>query len=171
MCDLREDQVQFPDSEDECIAGHGEGEGPPEVSDEKLNELDARAAIEEIEKLNNMQVIQPVVLTPDEIASKNVVDTTLVYDWRFRGGQWIRRCRVVAREFKTGATDENNFSPTSSFASVRMLLVFALIFGLAVTALDIKDAFLTVPQVEVLYVEIPQWVKERTGKADTHIGF
>ena len=142
-----EDQVQFPDSEDEYIAGHGEGEGPPEVSDEKLKELDARAAIEEIEKLNNMQVIQPVVLTPDEVASKNVVDTTLVYDWRFRGGQWIRRCRVVAREFKTGATDESNFSPTSSFASVRMLLVFALIFGLAVTALDIKDAFLTVPQV------------------------
>ena len=163
-----EDQVQFPDSEDEYIARHGEGEGPPEVSDEKLKELDARAAIEEIEKLNNMQVIQPVVLTPDEVASKNVVDTTLVYDWRFRGGQWIRRCRVVAREFKTGATDESNFSPTSSFASVRMLLVFALIFGLAVTALDIKDAFLTVPQVEVLYVEIPQWVKERTGKADTH---
>eukprot|EP00435_Cladocopium_sp_Y103_P016569 s1241_g4.t1 len=115
-----------------------------------------------------MQVIQPVVLSPEQAASENVVDTTLVYDWRFRGGQWIRRCRVVAREFKTGATDESNFSPTASFASVRMLLVFALIFGLAVTSLDIKDAFLTVPQIEVMYVEIPKWVREWTGRADTH---
>ena len=57
-----------------------------------------------------------------------------------------RRCRIVAREFKTTSTDENNFSPTSSFASVRMLLVLALIYGLAITALDVKDAFLMVPQ-------------------------
>eukprot|EP00435_Cladocopium_sp_Y103_P068897 s701_g32.t1 len=49
-----------------------------------------------------------------------------------------------------------------------MLLVFALIFGLAVTSLDIKDAFLTVPQMEILYVEIPMWVREWIGKADTH---
>eukprot|EP00435_Cladocopium_sp_Y103_P033081 s730_g8.t1 len=61
-----EDSLQFPDSEDEYIAGHGEGEGPPDVSTEKLKELDACAAIEEIEKLNNMQVIQPVVLTSIE---------------------------------------------------------------------------------------------------------
>ena len=51
----------------------------------------------------------------------------------------------MAREFKTGATDENNFSPTSSFASARMLLTFALIYNLAMTALDVKDACLMVP--------------------------
>eukprot|EP00435_Cladocopium_sp_Y103_P068342 s701_g31.t1 len=59
-----EDNVDFLDSEDECIVGHGEGEGPPDVSADKLKELDARAAIDEIEKLNSMQVIQPVVLSP-----------------------------------------------------------------------------------------------------------
>eukprot|EP00435_Cladocopium_sp_Y103_P060379 s975_g22.t1 len=104
-----------------------------------------------------MDVIQPVVLADDDAAVQNVVDTTLVYDWRFRDQQWIRRCRIVAREFKTGATDENNFSPTSSFASVRVLLTFALIYNLAVSALDVKDAFLMVPQVELMYVKIPMW--------------
>ena len=100
-----------------------------------------------------MDVIQPVVLTETEASTENVVDTTLVYDWRFRNGQWTRRCRIVAREFKTTSTDENNFSPTSSFASVRMLLVLALIYGLAITALDVKDAFLMVPQMEISLCE------------------
>ena len=88
-----------------------------------------------------MDVIQPVTLYEDAAMVENVVDATLVYDWRCRNQQWIRRCRIVAREFKTGVTDENNFSPTSSFASVRMLLVYAIIYNLAVTALDAKDAF------------------------------
>ena len=35
-------------------------------------------------------------------------------------------------------------------------------------SLDIKDAFLMVPQVEVMYVEIPQRVRESTGKSETH---
>ena len=37
-----------------------------------------------------------------------------------------------------------------------MLLTFAMVYSLAVTALDISDAFLMVPQVEVMLVEIPQ---------------
>ena len=115
-----------------------------------------------------MDVIQPVTLQDDVATSENVVDTTLVYDWRYRNQQWIRRCRIVAREFKTGATDENNFSPTSSFASVRMLLTFALIYNLAVTALDAKDAFLMVPQMEILYLKLPAWIRKWTGSPHTH---
>ena len=110
-----------------------------------MQELDEQAALDEVEKLFKMDVIEPVTLSEDAAMVENVVDTTLVYDWRFRGQQWIRRCRIVAREFKTSATDENNFSPTSSFASVRMLLTFAIIYNLAVAALDVKDAFLMVP--------------------------
>ena len=48
-----------------------------------------------------------------------------------------------------------------------MLLTCAVLYGLAVTSLDIKDAFLMVPQVEVMYVEIPQRVRESTGKSET----
>ena len=115
-----------------------------------------------------MEVIQPVVLTLEEAAQENAVDTTLVFDGRFRGNSWIRRCRGVAREFRTTDADENSFSPTSAFSAVRMLLTVAVMYGLAVTSLDIEDAFLMVPQVEVMYVEIPQWVREHTGKSETH---
>ena len=134
MC--HNDEIMFPegfeddalgDSEDEHIAGQGEVDGPPSVSSDKLQELDERAALDEIEELFKMDVIQPVTLFEDAAMNENVVDATLVYDWRFRNQQWTRRCRIVAREFRTGATDENSFSPTSSFASVRMLLTFALI--------------------------------------------
>ena len=101
-----EDDALFPDSEDEYIAGQGENDGPPNVSDEKLQELEEKAALDEVEKLHQMDVIEPVTLSDNDAANENVVDTTLVYDWRFRNQQWIRRCRIVAREFKTGATDE-----------------------------------------------------------------
>ena len=163
-----EDDTLLGDSEDEYIAGHGEADGPPSVSSEKLQELEEKAALDEVEKLYKMEVIEPVTLSEDAAMTENVVDTTLVYDWRYRGQQWIRRCRIEAREFKTGATDENNFSPTSSFASVRMLLTYALIYNLAVTALDVKDAFLMVPQMEVLYVKIPMWIRRWTGSPHTH---
>ena len=165
---FEDDAVAF-DSEDEHIAVQGEHDGPPIVSPEKLQELEEQAALDEVEKLFQMDVIQPVTLQDDVATSENVVDTTLVYDWRYRNQQWIRRCRIVAREFKTGATDENNFSPTSSFASVRMLLTFALIYNLAVTALDVKDAFLMVPQMEILYVKIPAWIRKWTGSPHTHL--
>ena len=78
-----------------------------------------------------------------------------MYDWRFREQQWIRRCRIVAREFKTGASDGNTCSPTSSFAFIRMLLTYATIYNLAATALDVKDAFMMVLQTEILYVKVP----------------
>jgi len=164
---FEDDAVAF-DSEDEYITVQGEHDGPPIVSPEKLQELEEQAALDEVEKLFQMDVIQPVTLQDDVATSENVVDTTLVYDWRYRNQQWIRRCRIVAREFKTGATDENNFSPTSSFASVRMLLTFALIYNLAVTALDVKDAFLMVPQMEILYVKLPAWIRKWTGSPHTH---
>ena len=93
-----------------------EGDGPPAVSSEKLQELDERAALDEVEKLVKIDVIQPVTLSEDAAVTETVVDTILVYDWRLRNHQWIRRCRIVAREFKTGKTDENNFFPTPSFA-------------------------------------------------------
>ena len=144
-----------PDSEDEFIAGQAEGEGPPDVIQDKLRELVEPAAVDELEKLRQMNVIELTTLTPEQAATANTVDTTLVFDWRFRGNKWIRRCRVVVREFKTSATDEHNFSPTSAFSAVRIILTFAAIYNLAVTCLDIKDACLVVAQEEVLYVQIP----------------
>ena len=163
-----EDELYLHDEEDDYIAGPTEGAGPPPVSAEKLQELDNQAALDELDKLYRMDVIKPVFLSPEEAGNSNTVDTTLVFDWRYRNDNWIRRCRVVAREFKTSNTDETSFAPTSAFSAVRMLLIFAMVYGLAVTALDISDAFLMVPQVEVMFVEIPQWVRELTQRDETH---
>ena len=140
-----EDELYLHDEEDDYIAGQTEGAGPPQVSAEKLQELDNQAALDELDKLYRMDVIKPVFLSPEEAGNSNTVDTTLVFDWRYRNDNWIRRCRVVAREFKTSNTDETSFAPTSAFSAVRMLLIFAMVYGLAVTALDISDAFLMVP--------------------------
>ena len=49
-----------------------------------------------------------------------------------------------------------------------MLLVLALIYGLAITALDVKDAFLMVPRMEILDVKIQQWIRQWTGSPNTH---
>ena len=62
---------------------------------------------------------------------------------------------MVALDFRTSNTDEIGFAPTSAFSAVRMLLMLALVYNLAVTALGISDAFLMVPQVEIMFVEIP----------------
>jgi hypothetical protein len=53
------DEVQFPDSEDEYIAEQAEGAGPPSVSQEPLKEFDERAALNELDKLHQMNVIEP----------------------------------------------------------------------------------------------------------------
>ena len=104
-----------------------------------------------------MGVIEPVMVDFDNIESK-VVDMTMVYDWRFRDGQWKRRCRIVAREFKTGNTNEEQFAATSSFASVRILLGLSILHSLCLTVLDIMDAYLLVPQQEEMHIIIPEWI-------------
>ena len=54
---------------------------------EKLKELDERAALDELEKLHQMNVIEPMTLTPEQAAVENTVGTTLAFDWRFRGNK------------------------------------------------------------------------------------
>ena len=146
----------------------GEGEGPPKVTDEQLGQLDSDAALDEIRKLHDLKVIVPVSPDPSLIRSECLVDTTLVYDWRFREGQWRRRCRIVAREYRDGQTTEDQYSPTSTFAAVRVLFVLSMLFDLSVTAMDVKDAFLLVDQKEEMYVLIPAWIREIAQDGATH---
>ena len=95
---LEEEWDLYPSyfEEGDMVKNRGEGEGPPEVSQEHLDQLDAEAALEEIKKLHDLDVIMPVAPDPSAIPVESLVDTTLVKDWRFRNGQWRRRCRIVA---------------------------------------------------------------------------
>ena len=88
---------------------------------------------------------------------------TVVYDGPFRDNKWKRRCRIVARDFKDCNTNEEQFAPPSSFASVQLLLSLAILHDLSLMTLDVKDAFLLVPQVETMFVTIPKWIQDLQG--------
>lgn len=60
-----EDEFDF-----ETELQRGEGEGPPEVSPEYLDQLDSNAALEEIQKLYDLNVIEPCSPDPATIPSR-----------------------------------------------------------------------------------------------------
>ena len=167
---LEEEWNAYPQDfhfEDDEISQRTEGEGPPNVSEEKLRELDGVAALEEVQKLFDLDVIEPVKVNFNEVAPECVVDTTTAADWRFREGVWRRRVRIVAREFRANQqTDEASFSPTSAAAAIRCLLVLSMCFSLDVCSVDVKDADLKVPQQEVMYVMIPGWIRNLNPESD-----
>ena len=111
-------------------------------------------------RLYEMQVISPEEVDVRTIPSHKLVDTTIASDWRHRENKWRRRCRIVAREFKSDNTHENSFAPTPSFGAVRLLLVICMVFSLLITGIGVKDAFLCVEQQEEMFVVIPQWSRD-----------
>ena len=135
---------------------------PPEISPEELAYLDGEAMKTEVEKLTNLGVVK-VILEHEMLEDGKFVDLKEVFDWRHREGQWKRRCRIVAREFKTGPSTDETFSPTSSFAVVRFFLMLHLFYGWKLASLDISDAYLTVEQQETCYVKISGWIKQLLG--------
>lgn len=60
----------------------------------------------------------------------------------------------MAREYRDGQTNGDQRSPTSSFPSVRLFLVVAIMRNLAVTALDAVD------QKQVMFVLTQMWIRE-----------
>ena len=138
-----EDDDEFFSSEQQQ-----ENQGPPKLTDEELAQLDHEASLEELVRLSNMGVISEY---GNKTGEEMVLDTRLVFDWRFRDEQWKRRARLVAREFRSGdASNEETFSPTSSKWIIQMFLVLALVQQLSVLVMDVKDAFLTVPQRDLV---------------------
>ena len=79
---LEEEWGLYPDylDEDDMVKSRGEGEGPREVFQEHLDQLDSDAALEEIKKLYDLNVIEPRTPNPDMLRPECLVDTTLVYD-------------------------------------------------------------------------------------------
>ena len=62
----------------------------------------------------------------------------------------------------------DQYSPSSTFASVKLLPVLSMLFDLAVTALDVKDAFLLVNQKEYMLAIIPRWIQNLLQDGATH---
>lgn len=65
----------------------------------------------DLERLKQLEVIGN--LSPEESPDEALrLGAKLVRDWRFRNGQWTRRARMVAREFKgndSGSVDTFRF--------------------------------------------------------------
>ena len=152
------------DDDEFSLSEQQENEGPPKLTEDELAQLDHDASLEELVRLSNMGVRSEYgPKTGDEM----VLDTRLVFDWRFRDKQWKRRARLVAREFRSGdASNEGTFSPTSSKWIIHMFLVLALVQQLSVLVMDVKDAFLTVPQRDLVIIEIPTWAKSESMTAN-----
>ena len=104
--------------EDDRKEENTQGGKPPEVSDEELEKLDEEAARKEVEKLKGMGVIAEITRNETPQGAKWLTLKN-VYDWWFRSPgngepeRWLRRCRIVCREFKTttGSSAET-FAPT-----------------------------------------------------------
>ena len=142
---------------------------PPEVSDEELEKLDEEAARKEVEKLKGMGVIAEISRDESPEGAKWLTLKN-VYDWRFRSPgkgepeRWLRRCRIVCREFKTTAgSSAETFAPTSGLAAIKLMVVLRCVVRLLLWTLACADAFLQVPQQEPCVVEIPAWIKKLLG--------
>ena len=164
-----EDDEEWMLIEDDKKDESTEGGKPPEVSDEELERLDEAAARKEVEKLKGMGVIEEIT-RDDSPQGAKWLTLKNVYDWRFRSPgngepeRWLRRCRIVCREFKTttGFSAET-FAPTSGLAAIKLMVVLHCVLRLLLWTLDCADAFLQVPQQEPCVVEIPVWIRKLLG--------
>ena len=143
---LLPDQLIFPYTPHEpCL--------PPE----ELQALDAIADAVEIERLQSMNVLKPKSENVDGVPKR--LSTKFVRTWRdkwFSGEhKWLRRSRLVAREFAWADVRDDLLSPASNSLGTRIL---PSVFmrnrkqGWILGAVDVSDAFLTVDQVD--YAEI-----------------
>ena len=129
---------------------------PPDLTPDELRKVEDEAGFIEIERLLQMGVMEEP--SPQRKQDGTLLSTQSVFDWRFREGKWKRRCRFVAREFKGGMVgDASTLAPTSSMALVRLILVLHVVFRWSLSVLDVIDAFLLVPQQELVLVDKPDW--------------
>ena len=166
------------DEDQEDVEGLKHGVVPEELwSDHPLTntppqpaeEVDALARGVEERRLMRMDVIEK--LTPQE-ADLDALTTRFVYDWRIKtyveksGTQrkrWLRRARLVARDYAHDKRDDV-YSPASGQYALRLLPVLFLSAASmekdfehykgkpVIGALDVKDAFLQVPQEKPLRI-------------------
>eukprot|EP00438_Fugacium_kawagutii_P013012 Skav219672 [mRNA] locus=scaffold3149:113084:120619:+ [translate_table: standard] len=124
----------------------------PQLSDTQLDELDQLADMVEIERLEKMGVIARPDKVEKPVGSK--LSAKFVRTWRCKvreGAEfWLRRSRLVAREFNFMENRYDVFAPASSTSSQRILPALALNGSFSdkhvLGSLDITDAYLMVDQ-------------------------
>ncbi|CAE7362239.1 unnamed protein product [Symbiodinium sp. CCMP2456] len=134
-----------------------ESDGPPELSGEQLAAVDHDAELEEVTRLVSMGVLKEAV-DPSQLVvdDAKLLRTRFVHDWRYRDKVWKRRARLVCKQLRIWNPNRSDvYAPSTNPAVSRVVpLLFTSKPGWVMRALDIKDAFLCVPQREELYVTL-----------------
>ena len=136
-------------------------EPQPDIQGEQLAAIDLEADKIEIERLQQMGVINTVEKYTGDLDT--LLSAKMVRTWRKKQrdekdekGQvvwttaWLRRSRLVGRDFNFLEYREDVYSPASSAAIVKVLPAMAVTNAMmengALATLDVADAFLQVPQ-------------------------
>ncbi|CAE7242878.1 unnamed protein product [Symbiodinium sp. CCMP2592] len=147
----------------------------PGLSDEELSALDYVADTFEVKRLLGKQVLEEVGDSFD-LSGYKELSTKFVRTWRQkkRHGRmmFFRRSRLVAREYKWMERDrEGLYAPATSSLTTKLLPWLFCEMNrrqegaatdddpIGVVALDIKDAFLCVPQERPMLAKIPGFPK------------
>eukprot|EP00435_Cladocopium_sp_Y103_P052743 s680_g16.t1 len=160
-----EDQVQL-DSVPEALWS----KAPLDKTPPPERWVDELADAVEISRLVSMQVLQPLDQQPG--GDMGTLTTRFVYDWRIkkhpsRADMWMRRSRFVAREFASTKRDDT-YSPASSchLSNLIPLVYLKMLdesmesgsndaaYKVTLASLDVKDAFLQVPQPTLIVVTL-----------------
>ena len=134
----------------------------PVVGFEELAKIDAYADSVELGRLTAMGVIQPQHEFSGELGS--TLSAKMVRTWRKKQKKvrdsdgkviseeyaWMRRSRLVAREFAWANVRDDVYSPASNSSIIKLLPCLAVTDGFVPDCvcgvLDFTDAFLQVPQ-------------------------
>ena len=120
----------------------------PELSTEELFEVDRQACLFEVARLGSKSVL---VQVEGPLEGHRTLSTKFVLTWRQKciGGKevWLRRARLVAREFAfLDPHREGLFSPASSSIVTRLIPTLFMqqrANGWSMIAVDVADAYLT----------------------------
>ena len=117
--------------------------------------VDRAAEGDEVTRLVNMSVLKEIT-SQLEIDDAKLLRTRFVHDWRYREKAWKRRARLVCKQLRIWNPNRSDvYAPSTNPAVCRVIpLLFTSKPGWIMRAIDVKDAFLCVPQREELYVTL-----------------
>ena len=128
-------------------------DGSPELSQESLQKLDAAIDRAEDQRLLQMGVLRRLdssIARPD----MKKLQSKYVRDWRFRGGCWVRRSRLVAKEFRFLESELQNIYAPASMAVLQRVFAGLYVSGenLVLFSVDVSDAYLMVLQEKPIFI-------------------
>ena len=135
-------------------------DGPPNLSPDELAKLDLAMGKLEIKRLQSIGVLRKIGHRADggeslaAVAGMKRLQSKLVRDWRHRGGVWIRRSRLVAKEFRFLQPELEHLYAPASMAVLQRVFAGLCVSGenLVLYAVDVSDAYLQVRQATPTYV-------------------